>query len=147
MLATPWSQTQAAVESMATALNDKILVDCTNPLKSDLTGLVVGLNSSGAEQVAAWAPHAKVVNAFNTTGLNIMADPVVQEQKTVMFVAGDDPTARKTVAQLAAQLNFDAIEVGDLSSARLLEPFALLWISLAYRFGFGRDFGFAIVRR
>ena len=76
-----------------------------------------------------------------------MTDPVLEGRKTVMFVASDDAAARKQVAELATELGFDAVEVGELATARLLEPFALLWISMAYRYGLGRDFGFAIVKR
>ena len=147
VLATPWSKTQEAILQIGEALEGKVLVDCTNPLKPDLSGLSVGHITSGAEQIAQWAPKAKVVKAFNTTGFNIMTDPVLEGRKTVMFVASDDAAARKQVAELATELGFDAVEVGELATARLLEPFALLWISMAYRYGLGRDFGFAIVKR
>ncbi|MBV8601621.1 MAG: hypothetical protein JO359_08685, partial [Candidatus Eremiobacteraeota bacterium] len=36
---------------------------------------------------------------------------------------------------------------GPLSAARLLEPLAMLWITFAYRQGFGREFAFGILRR
>ena len=32
-------------------LSGKVLIDCTNPLASDLSGLVVGTTTSGGEQV------------------------------------------------------------------------------------------------
>ncbi len=41
---------------------------------------------------------------------------------------------------LATELGFEAVDAGDLSVARYLEPFAMLWITLAYRAGLGRDF-------
>jgi predicted dinucleotide-binding enzyme len=44
-------------------------------------------------------------------------------------------------------LVFEAIDAGPLKQARLLEPFALLWISLAYGQGMGRDFAFEFLRR
>ena len=44
-------------------------------------------------------------------------------------------------------LGFEGVDAGPLASARLLEPLALLWISGAYRFGLGRDYAFALVRR
>jgi 8-hydroxy-5-deazaflavin:NADPH oxidoreductase len=41
VLATPWNVTRAALQS-AGKLTDKIVVDCANPLKEDLSGLVIG---------------------------------------------------------------------------------------------------------
>jgi 8-hydroxy-5-deazaflavin:NADPH oxidoreductase len=54
VFATPYNATQEAVGS-AGNLNGKVVFDCTNPLKSDLSGLIIGFNSSAAEQVASWA--------------------------------------------------------------------------------------------
>jgi predicted dinucleotide-binding enzyme len=58
---------------------------------------------------------------------------------------------RRTVAkaglQLASDVGFDAVDAGRLEQARLLEPWAMLWISLAFRGTGGRDFGFALLRR
>jgi NADPH-dependent F420 reductase len=146
VLATPWPATEAAVRA-AGNLQSKIVIDCTNPLKQDLSGLELGFSTSGAEQVAQWAKGATVFKVFNTTGSNNMADPVINGIRTVMFVCGDDEAAKPVVMQLAADIGFDAVDAGKLEQARLLEPWAMLWISLAYGRGMGRDFGFALLRR
>jgi len=146
VLATPWSAAEAAVRA-AGDLRGKTVIDCTNPLKPDFSDLDVGLNTSGAEQVARWAKGAKVFKAFNTTGSNNMADPVINGIRTVMFVCGDDETAKPVVMQLATDIGFDSVDAGKLEQARLLEPWAMLWISLAVRGTLGRDFGFALLRR
>ncbi len=147
VLATPWQATEAAISELGSALDGKIVIDCTNPLEADLSGLTHGYGDSGGEQVARWAASARDVKALNTTGSNNMAEPEIDGIKTVMFVAGDDADARATVAGLTNELGFDTIEVGELASARLLEPLAMLWISMAFRFGMGREFGMAILRR
>jgi predicted dinucleotide-binding enzyme len=59
------------------------LLDCTNPLKPDLSGLTVGYTVSGAEQVAACAPGARVVTIFNTTGFPNMANPEYREGRSM----------------------------------------------------------------
>jgi predicted dinucleotide-binding enzyme len=64
-----------------------------------------------------------------------------------MLFCGDDDSRRKVVAQLVSDVGFEAVDAGRLAAARLLEPFALRWISLAYRQGFGRYFAFALLRR
>jgi predicted dinucleotide-binding enzyme len=145
VLATPWSATREAIRT-AGSLADKIVLDCTNPLKSDLTGLEVGHTSSGAELVASWAPGAKVVKVFNTTGSNNMANPRYGTDAATMFYCGDDAAAKAVAARLAADLGFDPVDAGPLANARLLEPLAMLWIHLAIA-GRGREIAFKLMRR
>jgi predicted dinucleotide-binding enzyme len=145
VLATPWPVTQEAITA-AGNLADKVVIDCTNPLKPDFSGLALGLTTSGAEQVAGWARGAKVFKAFNQTGFNIMANPVVGAQRAVMFVCGDDDEHRTTVLKLVTDIGFEAIDAGTLVIARLLEPYAMLWIHLAHASGLGRDFAFGLLR-
>src|SRR4051794_13987718 len=71
VLATPWPATESAVRA-AGDLAGKAVIDCTNPLTPDVSGLEVGFGTSGAEQVARWAAGARVVKAFNTTGFKVM---------------------------------------------------------------------------
>ena len=146
VLATPWSAVQDAVRS-AGSLAEKIVIDCTNPLKADYSGLEVGLTTSGAEQVATWAKGAKVAKMFNTTGANNMENPVYPSGPTTMLYCGDEASAKKAAAQLASDLGFAPVDAGGLAIARLLEPLAMLWIHLALRQGMGRDFAFNLIRR
>lgn len=146
LLATPWSTTETALAECGAALAGKVLIDSTNPLGADLR-LAIGHSDSGGEQVARWAPGARVVKAFNTTGFNIMDEPVLAGRHTVMFIAGDDPAAKSVVADLASAIGFEAIDAGPLNSARMLEPLAQLWIHCAYRQGLTRDYAFNLIRR
>ena len=145
VLTTPWNATQAAIQN-AGNLSGKILVDCTNPLKPDLSGLIIGLDASAAEQIASWARGARVVKCFNTTGAENMTSPRFGADLAVMFIAGDDDAAKAIVVKLGDELGFEMVDAGALSIARLLEPVAMLWIHLAYRRGLGRDFAFKLLR-
>lgn len=147
LLATPWQATESVVASLRSQLHGKILIDCTNPLKTDLSGLELGHISSGGESVQSWAPQAIVYKAFNTTGFNIMADPLLEERRSAMYFCSDDQHHRHTVATIIRDVGFEPLDAGPLASARLLEPLALLWIQSAYKFGMGRDFAFGILRR
>ena len=154
LLATPWSAAHdALLEAGAAegALDGLPVLDATNPIKSNF-GLDVGPNGeSGAERLQAMVPNAKVVKVFNTTGFNNMADALYDGEPTVMFHAGNDAAAKRTAHELAAALGFDVVDSGNLAQARLLEHFAMLWISLAYGAAgapvLGRDFAFRLVRR
>lgn len=148
VLATPWAATEAALRSLDGRLAGKILVDCTNPLAPDLSGLVVGTDDSAGEQVARWARGAKVVKAFNTIGAANFADPTFAGQAASMFVAGDDAGAKAVVSGLAAELGFDPVDAGPLLAARWLEPLAMLWIHLAFKQGLGpAGHAFKLLRR
>ena len=146
LLATPWGATEQILKS-AGDLSGKILIDATNPLLPDLSGLTLGTNTSAGEMITRWAAGAKVVKAFNTVGNNIMADPAFPNAHVALFYCGDDKSAKETVAGLIAELGFEPIDAGPLTQARLLEPFALLWISLAFKGGFGREIAFQFLRR
>ena len=146
VLATPWSATRDAIQA-AGNLAGKVVVDCTNPLKEDFSGLALGHTTSGAEQVVQWATGAKVYKVFNQTGFNVMANPVFNGRRAVMFVCGDDDVHKPTVLQLASDIGFESIDAGGLVVARLLEPYAMLWIHLALTRGLGRDFAFGLLKR
>src|ERR1700745_3058093 len=87
-LCTPWDATKAAIESCG-ALNGKVLIDCTNPLKPDFSGLEIGFDNSGLEKVSAWARGAQAFKAMNQIGSNLMDGPAFKQGKPVMFVCGD----------------------------------------------------------
>jgi predicted dinucleotide-binding enzyme len=145
-LATPWGGTQDAIRH-AGSLDGKVLLDCTNPLKPDFSGLDAGSAASAGEQVAAWAPGAKVVKVFNTTGFKNMDDPRYPEGNTTLFYCGNDAGAKKVAARLAEELGFDVVDAGPLSEARNLEHLALLWIHLAYVQRMGPGIAFRLMRR
>ncbi len=125
----------------------RILVDVTNPLAHGLSGLSVGTTTSGAEETAKHARNARVVKAFNTTGAENMMQPAFPDGQVFMPVCGNDADARTKVMALATRIGFDAVDLGELSSARYLEPLAMTWIHLAIKLGYGRDFAFGLLRR
>jgi predicted dinucleotide-binding enzyme len=65
--------------------------------------------------------------------------------KPVMLVAGDDGGRKPEVMELVGKLGFEPVDAGPLKNARLLEPFAMVWIDQAMKRGRGRDFAFALV--
>ncbi len=145
VLATPYAANAAALGS-AGDLAGKILIDVTNPIGANFT-LAVGHTTSGAEEVAKLAPRARVFKAMNQVGFEVMANAAFAAGKPVMFVAGDDAAGKKVVLDLVSALGFETIDVGELAIARLLEPYAMLWIHLMARRNLGRSFAFALLRR
>jgi predicted dinucleotide-binding enzyme len=93
---------------------------------------------SAGEAVARWAKGAKVIKALNTTGSGNMLNPRYGNEALSMFMCGDDTDAKKLVTGLIADLGFEPVDAGGLTQARYLEPLAMLWISMAYRYGTAR---------
>jgi predicted dinucleotide-binding enzyme len=144
VLCTPWQSTEQAIGDCGD-LEGRILVDCTNPLTPDFSALEIGHTTSGAEQVAAWARGARVCKAMNQIGAPMMDHPDV-EGTPVMLVCGDDADAKGVTSNLVSELGFEVVDAGELALARLLEPYALIWIHLALRRGFGTGFAFGLLR-
>jgi predicted dinucleotide-binding enzyme len=144
VLCTPWQATEQAVKSCGD-LTGKVLIDCTNPLTPDFTALEVGHTTSGAEQVAGWAAGAQVCKAMNQIGAPMMDHPQLPSAP-VMFICGDDDAAKQVTGGLVTELGFETVDLGDLDQARVLEPYALIWIHLALRQGFGFNFAFGLLR-
>jgi len=146
VLTVPWHAAQEAIRDCGN-LAGKILIDCTNPLAPDLQGLTLGLTTSAGEQVAAWAPGAKVVKAFNTIGAARMGDADFGGVAADGFYCGDDAAAKQTVSGLIADAGMNPVDVGPLRNARLLEPLAMLWIDLAVNQKQGSNHAFKLLRR
>ena len=116
----------------------KTVIDVSNPVTEDFSGLQVGHKTSAAEEIASRLSGATVVKAFNTvfaqnygTGLKVNGQPIQT------LVAGDDEAARETVKALAAEIGLEPVDAGPLANARYLEPIGFLNIQFGYVFGHG----------
>jgi len=149
ILSTPWDATKKVVESLAGAqlLRGKILIDATNPVGPNLTMAVPNTTSAG-EEVAKWAGDGvKVVKCFNTIGRNNFEHPQFPEGVADMFYCGNDAAAKGVVKNLINEMKYNPVDVGDLTQARWTENMAMLWITLAYKCGWGPNHAFKIMKR
>jgi predicted dinucleotide-binding enzyme len=145
VLAVPWAVAEDAIKS-AGNLSGKILLDCTNPV-TKWPEVEIGAELSGGERVAQWAAGASVVKIFNTTGCSNMANPKYGREAVTMFYAGDDASANKAAAQLAADLGFEPLDAGPLANSKYLEMLAGFWGTLAFGQNLGLEIGFRLLRR
>jgi 8-hydroxy-5-deazaflavin:NADPH oxidoreductase len=146
ILALPWGVAESAVKVLG-PLEGKTVIDCMNPLGmiDGTLGLTVGHKSSGGEIVQGWLPQAHVVKSLNQVGAEMIAQNDHLPLRPVMFMAGNDAGAKALVAKLLTDLGFAALDAGDISKARLLEPFGMLWINQALFRGKGRNWAFSAV--
>ena len=130
-------------------LTCKIVIDATNPLKADLSGLEVGHTTSGAEELAKKVPKAKIVSAFNT----VPSEPLFgvyearrKARRPSLVYCGDDARSKGVAAGLIRDWGFEPVDAGPLRIARYTEPFALLMAQLAYEGTDGPELAYRLER-
>ena len=124
VLAAPFRKPEAVPRS--DLVKGKIVVDAMNPYAEGGGLLDLGGRPSGVV-TAERLPGARVVKAFNTIHRDTLASAgrpyVPEEQRLVIFLAGDDARAKDRVAQLIREIGFAPIDTGSLAiGGRLQEP-------------------------
>ncbi|MGW0995680.1 NADPH-dependent F420 reductase [Streptomyces sp. NPDC002523] len=103
----------------------KIVVDTTNQYAAanPWRGRYDVGDLTGSEWVAEHLPGALVVKALNNMFASfIAADPRHDQGRTAAFYAGDDATAKATVAALLEEFGFATLDLGGLrEGGRLLQ--------------------------
>jgi len=144
VLAVPYDAVAVVAGEIADVVAGKPVVDATNPLRPDGSGLAV-TDRSGAEVLQDAVPQASVVKAFNTVFAANQAEAVVDGAQLDGFYAGDDDAAKKTVAELLSSVGYRPVDVGALAAAMALEQMAFLNISLNARNGWSWRSGWRLV--
>jgi len=142
----------AALESAgAENLAGKVLVDVSNALDHS-RGMPPGLFTSSfdslGEQIQRAFPDTRVVKALNTVNCEVMVEPSKVPGEHDVFLCGDDEAAKARVAELLQSFGWppeSVVDLGDLSSARGMEAYLLLWIRLWGALGTGH-FNVKVVR-
>lgn len=139
ILAVPVTALAETLQSLG-SLHGKIIVDATNAVGMPVPD---GLATVGA-YVAGLAPDAFVVKAFNTIGAEHLGNGTIGGNAVFLPIAGADE-GRPTVVALATSMGFDVADLGGPECVAMVEAAAQLWIHLAFRRGWGRDFGFGVL--
>lgn len=128
ILGVPYASAATVVADYGDALRGKIIIDVSNPVASDLSGLVTPHGSSGAQEIAKAAPKsAHVVKAFNTLFGHVLA----RNERFDAFIAADDLEAKARVSTFIESLGLRPFDIGGLHMAQTLESLGLLMIGLA----------------
>jgi predicted dinucleotide-binding enzyme len=141
-LAIPYLVASDVVSALGN-LAGKTLIDATNPLNEEFTGLATAAGTSGAQTIAGLAPQANVVKAFNTVFASNVIAGSKNGQALDLLVAADDANAKAAVVAFAEKTGFRVIDTGALSQAATLE--ALAWLHMQLQFTRGTNFASAIV--
>lgn len=141
-LAMPFGAAGAVAQALP-AWVGRVVIDCTNPIGPGFT-LLHGHTDSGSEAIARLLPGARVVKSFSAQGAENLASPLYHGVAASNFYCGDDVAAKAVVRDLIADVGFEPIDVGELASARYLEPMTMLWITASRTLG--RHFAFKVLR-
>ena len=107
-------------------LDDKVVVDPSNPLGFDESGQMIRTlpddQSSGSVVTALLPAGARYVKAFGTLGADALASAANREpQRAVLFYATDDNVAATTIERLIRAAGFDPLKVGGVADAGRIE--------------------------
>ncbi len=128
ILAVPYTSAASVVADYGDALDGKVIIDITNPVAPDLSGLVSPPGSSGAQEIAKGLPAgAHVVKAFNTIFGHVLA----KGERLDAFIAADDAEAKARISTFLESLGLRPFDVGGLQMAQTLEALGLMMIGLA----------------
>jgi len=133
VLAVKGTAAEAALRGeVARQLAGKVLVDATNPIADappdqGVLRFFTTLDDSLMERLQRAHPAVRFVKAFNSVGSALMIDPQLPGGRPTMFIAGDDPEARRVVAGLLEEVGWDSADMGGAVAARAIEPLCMLW--------------------
>ncbi len=132
ILAIAWHASEDVLAQVRPELAGKVVIDVTNPLvfnEDDAPALSVGHIMSAGEIVQASLPDSHVIKTLNFVNYKNLAFPKYDEGLPIMFVCGNNQSAKNTVRDLLADLGWeDMLDIGSIEKSRLLEPLCLLWL-------------------
>lgn len=147
VFAPPWAAALDVAREIAPVAKGKVMWDTTNPLKPDMSGLVLGTDTSGGEEIERVLPEAKLVKAVPPMAELLASDSTeITGRLPGVFACGDDAEARATVLRLVADIGADGVDAGPLTNARYTEPLGMLLVQLAYVQGMGPRIGSSLLR-
>ncbi|WP_336741455.1 NADPH-dependent F420 reductase [Aureimonas altamirensis] len=134
LLAVHWSRIDDVLEQ-AGDLAGRIILNCCVPLDIQDRNLVLGVSTSGAEELARRRPLARWVSTFDTSPSEAFADVFAhrsEEPRPHLLYYGDDQGAKEMAAGLIRDIGYEPLDAGPLRTARFVEPFAMVTAELAY---------------
>jgi predicted dinucleotide-binding enzyme len=126
VLATWLDQTREFVPALASRLEDKVVVDPSNPIGFDENGQMFRTlpqgQSSGSVVAGLLPAGAHYVKAFGTLGaVEQLATSANREPRVVLFYATDDDAAEAAAQRLIRAAGFEPLKVGGVSEAGRIE--------------------------
>lgn len=135
VLSVPFAAQSDVLASVKEALQGKVLIDCTVPLKPPKVGTAQLPEEGSAAQIAQLllGGNVRVVSAFQNVGAARLREPNATIECDVL-VCGDDIEARNLVIALANAGGLRGIDAGVLANAAAAEALTSVLISINRRY-------------
>jgi 8-hydroxy-5-deazaflavin:NADPH oxidoreductase len=125
VLATWLDQSREYVPGLASALENKVVVDPSNPIGFENGQMIRTLpagESSGSVVASMLPASAHYVKAFGSLGaVEQLATSANHDPRVVLFYATDDDVAEATARRLIKAAGFEPLKVGGASDAGRIE--------------------------
>ena len=125
VLATWLDQSREYVPALASVLENKVVVDPSNPIGFENGQMIRTLpagQSSGSVIASMLPASAHYVKAFGTLGaVEQLATSANSDPRVVLFYATDDDVAEATARRLISAAGFEPLKVGGASAAGRIE--------------------------
>jgi 8-hydroxy-5-deazaflavin:NADPH oxidoreductase len=133
LLAVPGSAITEVVAANGPALQYKVVIDAVNRIGE--------AESNSRAAIAAAAPQARYVRAFNSLGWENFADP--PEGAGLFFAA--DPAGRPSAEELINEVGLEPVFVGNADASDIVDGVVTLWFALVTQRGGNRKLAFRVL--
>lgn len=94
-----------------------------------------------------YASKAALFRALNALGWENFANPVFRDTPVDLFYSGQEGEARTSMERLIDDIGLRPVYVGGLELAPVVDALGTLWVTLAFRQGWGRGIALKLVQR
>jgi predicted dinucleotide-binding enzyme len=123
-------------------LEGRIIIDAMNSVFQKPEGY-----NKTSDAIHAASGNDHIVKCFNWIGAENIDNPQYGNDVADMVLCGNHAEDKRVVKKLAEDCGFNVYDIGGLDKEPTTEQAALLWGSLAFGAGLGRDIAFKVLRR
>lgn len=122
----PYGAWPLVAADILSSVQGKIIADAANPFPERdgaIIDAVAQMGRGAGAYTASLLPGTRLVKAFNTIyWIDLRDKAFAPGTLLAMPMAGDDPAALKTIAELATDAGFDPVVIGGLDQSIDLDP-------------------------
>ncbi len=122
--------------AQAKNLNNKVLIDVSNPLDSASgmpPSLLISNTNSLGEEIQKEFPAALVVKTLNTIWCGLMVNPRQLSESHTIFMCGNSDEAKSTTKKILKEFGWmdeEILDLGDITNARGTESYLPIWLRI-----------------
>lgn len=123
------------LEGHCRQLENKLLIDISNPFNEDYSDFLTPWDTSSAEELQQSLPEARVVGAFKNVFWEVFDAPDFGGTHSDVLITGDNQDAKAEFLQLAEGTPFRYLDAGPLVYSRTVERLTFITSRLGQLLG------------